>query len=95
MKNPTIYNLRKEMKFKCRLTHKRYLKSGELMSMYDIRQKKLQNLIHPMGGFSYLEVTTPKGNNYTISSYCNKKDSFNHKIALNILVGRLMKEIAP
>jgi len=84
----------RQNKFKIKVTHFRRI-SGEtdLVSLFNIREKKLQNRILPRGGATVLDVTTPEKKDLRIEAKCSSKDSFNKKIAISVLIGRLNKQI--
>lgn len=93
MKNLTIYNLRKDLGFKVRVLHKRFVKGNGMLSLFEIRQNGLQSLINPKGGYTTISVTTPKGENYEVMAKCSDKDAYNKKVAISICLGRLAKQL--
>lgn len=93
----TIKSLRQKG-YKIRINHSRIVKYEdgveELVSLYDIRKNKWQNLIQPLGGMTKINLITPDGrNNFEIETKCSLKDHFARKIGNAIAIGRLMKKI--
>ena len=90
MKQNTVEYFRKNIG-KVRVTSSRYLKDGQLLTLKNIRDNKLQNLINSRGGKVTVDLTTKDGKDYSVTAQCNLKDSFNKRISMQICLGRLAK----
>lgn len=88
-KNLTVKNLRKDLSMKVRVNHKRRLQDGRTLSIFEIRQNKLQNQILACGGETTVEVTDANQVLRVASARCSENDNYCRKTALNICLGRL------
>lgn len=92
-----IHNLRKKG-CKVRVGHWRYIKNPFISLMppeeiKEIKIKKQSDNIFAKGGRTKMEVTFPNAGTYASRAFCNLTDSFNRKIALNICLGRIRKQL--
>jgi hypothetical protein len=87
--NITVQSLRKNG-VKVRCLHQRYLNTGELMPIYEIRQKHLQHLIKPKGGILRIEVTKDN-QDYISEAKCSGNDPYCRRTGIAIALGRLAK----
>ena len=55
----------------------------------------ISNQSLPFSGITTAEVLTPQGQELTVSTVCSKKDQYNKKLSLSILLGRLRKILNP
>lgn len=51
------------------------------------------NYALPNGGYTMVEVITPKGNYYSSEAICSDKDQFNRKLATKIAVNRVLNTL--
>lgn len=78
-KTPSIHQLRKSG-YKVRVKHERILDDLQTVS--------------PRGGRTVIELTTPDQQTFKGEAMCNAKvDNFNKKIANQICLGRIFKQI--
>jgi len=93
----TIQELRQKG-FKIYVQHSRLIKidgKSTLISMKQIRDEKMQNLILSKGGITTIDLIDKDGKEYVAYARCSKHDSFNRKLANKIALGRLLTQIAP
>lgn len=89
----SIYQLRKE-NYKVRVCHSRYIQtcSGTAYELKPLRDVPGPERF-PRGGMTVVEITTPKGNNYSAVAKCNLVDAFDRKKGVKIALGRIEKSL--
>lgn len=91
--NITVAKLRKAGN-RVRVIHERSLVGYKtFLSLYEIREKKLQHLIQPKKGRTILQLTTVDKKDFEATAICGKNDSFCRKTAVAICLGRLAKQV--
>lgn len=90
----TIHALRRA-NIKCKIGHYRYVQSkfvNWLFSPTELKNAKNATIL-PRGGKTSIKITLPNGKNYESIAQCNLTDNFNHKIANQICLGRIKKQM--
>lgn len=95
----TVQNLRKAG-HKIKIHHQRFIQIfippkliKQLRPLFQIRADKQQNLLCANGGQTDIHILMKEGKEYSFTTTCSKKDAFNRKRALLIVLGRLEKKL--
>ena len=75
----TVHDLRKAG-YKVRVLH---FRNQDDRSLY---------AVHPKGGETVVQVTTPEGFNYESSARCSDKDLYNKRIGVKVALGRMFSK---
>ena|ERR1017187_428271 len=91
----TVQYFRQTLKAKVRVTHYRAFQNSldPLLTLKQIRNLKIQDKIAAKGGKTVIEMTTKDGQEFKAEAKCNPKDTFNRKLALQIALGRITKDM--
>ncbi len=88
----TIQSIRQN-KHKIRVTNYRFVDSGKLLTIRDIREAGKQKYIKATGGKVVLELTTKDGKDFSAESVCSASDHFNRKQGIQLALERLAKQV--